>query len=205
MAGSGTPASTNRPAGTVIETTANRPAGKVTFMSSDTRHRILDALESMLIEHGMTKVTLDSVAAAAGVSKGGLLYHFKTKDALIAAMVRRLGAQADQQRAAAAAGGTSVAEWYLQPPDSISEKEIALYRSTLAALRSVDGNSGEVQDAVTEMMRLWDEGLRTEIDDPVQAEIIRLVGDGIYLGALLDLPGVDPDLHRRVVDRLLGR
>ncbi|MGB6073132.1 MAG: TetR/AcrR family transcriptional regulator [Rhodococcus sp. (in: high G+C Gram-positive bacteria)] len=174
-------------------------------MSSDTRDRILDALESMLIEHGMTKVTLDSVAAAAGVSKGGLLYHFKTKDVLIAAMVRRLGAQADQQRADAAAGGTSVAKWYLQPPDSISEKEIALYRSTLAALRSVDGNSGEVQDAVTEMMRLWDEGLRTEIDDPVQAEIIRLVGDGIYLGALLDLPGVDPDLHRRVVDRLLGR
>ena len=174
-------------------------------MSSDTRDRILDALESMLIEHGMTKVTLDSDAAAAGVSKGGLLYHFKTKDVLIAAMVRRLGAQADQQRADAAAGGTSVAKWYLQPPDSISEKEIALYRSTLAALRSVDGNSGEVQDAVTEMMRLWDEGLRTEIDDPVQAEIIRLVGDGIYLGALLDLPGVDPDLHRRVVDRLLGR
>ncbi|KAA0925719.1 MULTISPECIES: TetR/AcrR family transcriptional regulator [Rhodococcus] len=174
-------------------------------MSSDTRDRILDALESMLIEHGMTKVTLDSVAAAAGVSKGGLLYHFKTKDALVAAMVRRLGAQADQQRADAAAGGTSVSEWYLQPPDSISEKEIALYRSTLAALRSVDGNSGEVQDAVTEMMRLWDEGLRAEIDDPVQAEIIRLVGDGIYLGALLDLPGVDPELHRQVVDRLLGR
>lgn len=174
-------------------------------MSSDTQDRILDALETMLIEHGMTKVTLDGVATAAGVSKGGLLYHFNTKDALVAAMVRRLGKHADKHRAAAAEGGTSVAEWYLQQPDSISEKEIALYRSTLAALRSVDGNSGEVQSAVVEMMRLWDEGLRTEIDDPVQAEIIRLVGDGIYLGAVLDLPGVDPDLHRRVVDRLLGR
>jgi AcrR family transcriptional regulator len=174
-------------------------------MSSDTRDRILDSLETLLLEHGMTKVTLDSVAAAAGVSKGGLLYHFKTKDALVAAMVRRLAVQADQQRADANAGGTSVAEWYLQPPDCISEKEIALYRSTLAALRSVDGNSGEVQDAVTDMMQQWDEGLRTEIDDPVQAEIIRLVGDGIYLGAVLDLPAVDPELHKRVVDRLLGR
>lgn len=174
-------------------------------MSSDTRDRILDSLETLLLEHGMTKMTLDNVAAAAGVSKGGLLYHFKTKDALVAAMVRRLAVQADRQRADAAAGGTSVAEWYLQPPGCDSEKEIALYRSTLAALRSLDGNSGEVQDAVTDMMQQWDEGLRTEIDDPVQAEIIRLVGDGIYLGAVLDLPAVDRELHTRVVDRLLGR
>jgi hypothetical protein len=71
-------------------------------------------------------------------------------------------------------------------------------------LRSVDGNPGEIHRAVTEVMRLWDEGLRSEIPDPVSAEIVRLVGDGIYLGALLDLPPVDRDLHRRVVDRLLG-
>ena len=151
-----------------------------------------------------SKVTLESVASNAGVSKGGLLYHFSTKDAMIAAMVRRLGERSDQQRAQAAEGGTTVAQWYLQPPGSISDKETALFRSTLAVLRSVDGNPGEIHRAVTEVMRLWDEGLRSEIPDPVSAEIVRLVGDGIYLGALLDLPPVDRDLHRRVVERLLG-
>lgn len=173
-------------------------------MSPDTRDRILDALEEMLLEQGSTKVTLESVAARAGVSKGGLLYHFNTKDAMIAAMVRRLGERSDAQRALAEEGGTTVARWYLQPPDSIPEKETALYRSTLAVLKSVDGTPGDIQQAVTEVMRLWDEGLRAEIDDPVAAEIVRLVGDGIYLGALLDLPPVDPELHRKVVDRLLG-
>ena len=173
-------------------------------MSSDTRDRILDSLEEMLLEHGLTKVTLESVASAAGVSKGGLLYHFKTKDAMIAAMVRRLGERSDSQRARAADSGVAVAHWYLQPPASISDKETALFRSTLAALRSVDGNPGEIQQAVTEVMRLWDEGLRAEITDPVTAEIVRLVGDGIYLGALLDLPPVDPELHQKVVERLLG-
>ena len=54
------------------------------------------------------------------------------------------------------------------------------------------------------MMRLWDESLQAEIDDPVHAEIVRLVGDGIYLGALLNLPPVDPTLHQQVVERLLG-
>lgn len=176
----------------------------VADMSSDTRDRILDALEEMLLDQGLTKVTLENVAANAGVSKGGLLYHFNTKDAMIAAMVRRLGDRSDEQRAQAAEGGTTVAHWYLQPPASISDKETALYRSTLAVLRSVDGNPGEIQQAVTEVMRLWDEGLRAEIPDPVTAEIVRLVGDGIYLGALLDLPAVDPELHQKVVERLLG-
>lgn len=173
-------------------------------MSSDTRDRILDALEDMLLDQGLSKVTLESVAANAGVSKGGLLYHFRTKDAMIAAMVRRLGDLSDEQRARAGEGGTTVAQWYLQPPGAISEKETALVRSTLAALRSVDGNPGEIHGAVTEVMRLWDESLRSEIPDPISAEIVRLVGDGIYLGALLDLPPVDPDLHRQVVQRLLG-
>jgi AcrR family transcriptional regulator len=187
----------------------NRPAGKavfgrVTHMASDTRDRILDALEEMLLDQGVTKVTLESVAARADVSKGGLLYHFKTKDAMIAAMVRRLGEQADLQRAEAERGGTTVARWYLQPPEGIAEHEVALYRSTLAALRSVDGNPGEIHQAVIDMMRLWDESLRTEIPDEVHAEIVRLVGDGIYLGALLELPPVDADLHRKVVERLLG-
>ncbi len=173
-------------------------------MSSDTRDRILDALEKMLLDQGMSKVTLGSVAANAGVSKGGLLYHFNTKDAMVAAMVRRLGDLSDEQRARAGEGGTTVAQWYLQPPGTISEKETALVRSTLAALRSVDGNPGEIHRAVTEVMRLWDEGLRAEIPDPVSAEIVRLVGDGIYFGALLDLPPMDPELHRQVVERLLG-
>ncbi len=51
-------------------------------------------------------------------------------------------------------------------------------------------------------MRSWDKGLQTEIADPVQAEIIRLVGDGLYLAAMLGLPQPDPELHRQVVERL---
>jgi AcrR family transcriptional regulator len=174
-------------------------------MPVGTRDRILDALEAQLLDQGIGQVTLESVAARAGVSKGGLLYHFPTKEAMIAGMVRRLGDRSDAQRAEAAAGGTTVAEWYLQQPDTSTSEEVALYRSTIAALRSVDGKPGEVQQAVTDVMRLWDEGLRAEIEDPVQAEIVRLVGDGIYLAALLDLPATDPDLHRRVVERLLNR
>ncbi|MGN6428010.1 MAG: TetR/AcrR family transcriptional regulator, partial [Leifsonia sp.] len=47
------------------------------------RDRILDAFEELLAEHSERAATLDAVAAKAGVSKGGLLYHFASKDALV--------------------------------------------------------------------------------------------------------------------------
>ncbi|SDE25692.1 TetR/AcrR family transcriptional regulator [Rhodococcus tukisamuensis] len=167
-----------------------------------TRDRILDALEKLLLDRGLSHITLEAVAATAGVSKGGLLYHFRSKDALIAGMVRRLGERSDKQLAES---GNSVAEWYLQTVDASSTNELALFQSTIAALRSVDGQQGEIQQAVIDMMRSWDDGLRAEISDPVQAEIVRLAGDGLYLAALMGLPQPDPELHRKVVDRLLGR
>jgi len=173
--------------------------------SSTTRDKILDALERLLLEHSAQQSTLEAVAAEAGVSKGGLLYHFPTKEAMLAAMVRRMGKRSDDQFAEAVAGGTEVAEFYLQTFDEADFEDRPLYQSVLAALRSADGQHGEVHAAVVEIMRSWDHWLRDEFDDPVQAEIVRLVGDGIFMAALLDLPQPDPDLHRQVVDRLLGR
>ncbi len=51
---------------------------------------LLDAAEAVIHDEGLGNLTLDAVAARAGVSKGGLMYHFKSKDALLEAMVRRI-------------------------------------------------------------------------------------------------------------------
>jgi hypothetical protein len=118
---------------------------------------------------------------------------------------RGRGARPPPQHPDAVSGGTSMSEWYLQVPDASTTEELALYRSTIAALRSVDGQHDEIQKAVTDVMRSWDEGLQDEIDDPVQAEIVRLVGDGIYLAALLRLPMPEPELYKKVVARLLQK
>ncbi|MFE3191561.1 TetR/AcrR family transcriptional regulator [Nocardia sp. NPDC059240] len=176
-----------------------------------TRDRILDALESLLLDRGMSQVTLENVAATAGVSKGGLLYHFKSKDALLAGLLRRVGDRTDRQVQAAVDQGRSVAEWYLQAPhpdDETDAVELALYRSMLAAMRTIeaptDGGPAETDRALTEVMRSWKTALDNEIDDPVRAEIVGLVGDGVYLRALLGLPPIEPGLYRQVVARLLS-
>ncbi|WP_431966216.1 TetR/AcrR family transcriptional regulator [Nocardia sp. bgisy134] len=181
-------------------------------MTANTRDRILDALETLLLDKGMSQVTLENVAAAAGVSKGGLLYHFKSKDSLLAGLVRRVGERATQQLTDARAKGISATEWYLQTPNqdnAADAVELELYRSLLATMRTIDANSGpdldNVQRALTELMTSWSDSLDAEIDDPVRADIIRLVGDGVYLRALLGIPPIDPERYRHVVARLLER
>jgi AcrR family transcriptional regulator len=58
-----------------------------------TRDRLLDAFETLLVSAGSRSATLDAVASHAQVSKGGLLYHFHSKDELVDGMLTRLREQ----------------------------------------------------------------------------------------------------------------
>ncbi len=56
----------------------------------NSREIILDAAEAVVLEHGAAHMSLDVVARKAGVSKGGLLYHFPSKESLLKDMIARL-------------------------------------------------------------------------------------------------------------------
>ncbi|MGH8178581.1 MAG: TetR/AcrR family transcriptional regulator [Steroidobacter sp.] len=56
---------------------------------SSVRDRILEAAERVVEDVGAARVTLDLVAQAAGISKGGLLYHFPSKESLLGALAQR--------------------------------------------------------------------------------------------------------------------
>ena len=72
------------------------PDGPATI-SPDARTRILDAAEAIVQARGVPALTLEAAARDAGVSKGGLLYHFASKEALLAGMLARLGAFIEQE------------------------------------------------------------------------------------------------------------
>src|SRR5213595_3761896 len=58
------------------------------------RDSVLGAFEALLIEVGERAATLDAVAKRAGVSKGGLLYHYPNKEAMIGSLLERFDALA---------------------------------------------------------------------------------------------------------------
>lgn len=62
-----------------------------------TRTLLIETALSTLRQHGANNLTLDAVAKASTVSKGGLLHHFPTKEALIEALLRRLFTDYEQQ------------------------------------------------------------------------------------------------------------
>jgi AcrR family transcriptional regulator len=64
----------------------------VTLPAPDVRTRILDAVERIVLARGVAGLTLEAAAREAGVSKGGLLYHFASKEALLAGLLERLAA-----------------------------------------------------------------------------------------------------------------
>jgi AcrR family transcriptional regulator len=51
---------------------------------------LLDAALDLIAERGVAELTYDALAERAGVSKGGLLYHFESKEALLEALAERL-------------------------------------------------------------------------------------------------------------------
>lgn len=62
----------------------------------DKRERLVASAADLLHRQGVSATTLAQVAEAAGVPPGGVYYHFKTKDALLQAVVE---ARIDEVRA----------------------------------------------------------------------------------------------------------
>lgn len=60
------------------------------------RQQLLEVAARLSLENGPAAVTLDAVAQAAGVSKGGLLHHFPNKIALLNGLFDDLTSKFDQ-------------------------------------------------------------------------------------------------------------
>lgn len=56
-------------------------------------HRILDAAAALILRWGYDKTTIDDIARQAGVAKGTIYLHWKTREELFTALVKREGVE----------------------------------------------------------------------------------------------------------------
>jgi AcrR family transcriptional regulator len=68
------------------------PGRRLTVRGKKTRAKIVEAATDLMRRRGVAATTLDDVVAAAGVSKSQLYSHFPGKDALVRAVIDRVGA-----------------------------------------------------------------------------------------------------------------
>lgn len=145
------------------------------------RDRVLDALQDLVLSGGPAPA-LDAVAAAAGVSKGGLLHHFPDRRALAHALVRRVLAGTDALMVEAVQQGEAAATWLrlsaAQGPEA----------RALLALGRVSAGGVDLPPEVATSMARWQEMITLEVGDAVRGEVVRLVGDGLLVEALAGAP-----------------
>jgi AcrR family transcriptional regulator len=162
------------------------------------RERVLDAYADLVA--GGDSPSLERVAAAAGVSKGGLLYHFASTSALRDGLITRALLDTDAALQQAAAGGTAALTWLrLSVP---SEEQRRLWAGLLATVR-LAGSDAALPPQLVEHIQRWQRLLTDELGDPVRAEVVRLVGDGLLLQSLSGIPP-QPAAVEALAEHLLG-
>jgi AcrR family transcriptional regulator len=161
---------------------------------ADTRGRLLNAAGAVVRRDGPQALTLDAVAAEAGVSKGGLLYHFGTKQDLIEALVARWLAEFQDDIDAA---DPHFVRGYVRASDPAGE--IADELGLLAALVA----DPAVLRTVRERYAIWQDRVEREGSDPVDATVARLAADGLWLAELLGMAPPRGRLREQVLSRLL--
>jgi AcrR family transcriptional regulator len=146
------------------------------------RDRILDAFEELLVQQGERGTTLEAVASAAGVSKGGLLYHFGGKEALVDGLLARMAALAhdDVERLRQAERGP-VDRWIRGSLSTATPFD----RAYVATSRLAQGNHPRARDALTHLQEQWATVILEAVGDPAVARAVLLIGDGLYYNSAL--------------------
>ena len=153
------------------------------------RERVLDAYEEILITEGERAATLDAVAREAGVSKGGLLYHFASKDDLALGIIARLAALSDDDLDRMREAEEGPVAYYVRT--SVMEDD-ALDRALIAVTRLAQGGSAPASDALRESRRRWADAIRPCVDDDTALDLVMLVSDGLYFNNSLIGPSDEP-------------
>jgi AcrR family transcriptional regulator len=154
-----------------------------------TRRALLDAAARSVTVHG-AGVSLDEVAREAGVSKGGLMHHFRSKDELMAALADDLFEQfaqavADRVDPDDATPGRLLRAYVRATFDDLERGEDAVEQTTLMATLSA---FPEPARRAHERYRRWNEALAQDGVDPQRVLLVLRACDGASIAPLFEGP-----------------
>jgi AcrR family transcriptional regulator len=156
----------------------------------DTKGRIIDAAEEVVLRDGVGRLTLEATATEAGLSKGGVLYHFASRDALVAGMVERIIEEFDRDLADKLGDSTypgAFTDAYirstLEPSPNHPDRDDRLGAALIAAAAA----QPELMQPLQRAFDRWQARLEDDGIDPVRATVLRLAADGLWLSELFGL------------------
>lgn len=174
----------------------------------DARTRILDAAERIVQAKGVPSLTLDAAAREAGVSKGGLLYHFASKEALLTGLLTRLASYIEHDfegvLAAQPPGPVrttrAILAWTFDHPETVCEQHERAAGVFLAAFHQ----DPALLDPIRQVFARIHERLRQDALPPGHAMAVMAACDGLFMASLFDMYRQTPE-ERQVLRAALER
>jgi AcrR family transcriptional regulator len=171
----------------------------------NSREAILDAAEEVVIEVGAGCLTMDAVAEKAGISKGGVMYNFPTKEALLTDMMHRMTQRLkdarERMRTALPPGPARDLKAHIMAAlESRSDPKGERMRSALLAAVALDPKLVLPFRDVYErfLAELAASGMRFE-----RALVIALAADGLRLLELLKVSDFPPAQREAILAEML--
>lgn len=174
--------------------------------ASETRELIYEACSRILRREGLTNLTLEAVSDEAGLSKGGLLYHFPTKESLIEALFEyhndkfetRIQELVEEEKEEPGAWLRAYAKASIEQivdPDNAS-----LYASLFAA--------EEKYASAHQLMRRkyidWQRRIEASRLDPIWATLVRFAVDGLWFAEMHKYAPPKEERRQEIIELILS-
>ena len=164
------------------------------------RQKILDAATELARKQGSAHLSLDAVAARAGISKGGLLYNFPSKTRLLEALVKQfVDFFAEALDAESGDGkGKPLAERYLQ----LSMDELHRQPPPPSGLLAALAEDPNLLAPVQQLNRSVLDRMKAESDDEAMILTLFVVVQGLHALKAFGTDVLSPEERDLVVGRM---
>ncbi|QIG52336.1 TetR/AcrR family transcriptional regulator [Nordella sp. HKS 07] len=164
------------------------------------RRQLLEQAARLSLQEGLANMSLQGIATAAGVTKGGLLHHFPSKQALVEAMftdfLAMLDREIDEQIAADDQTHGCFSRAYVE----------AMFRQGDSGMNSPCAVLGIAMLTDPGLRDLWAKWLAVRLerhrqtDGAPELEVIRYAADGVWLADFMEArPANRADLRNRLI------
>lgn len=170
----------------------------------DSRESILQAAEEIVARRGPSHLTLETAANEAKVSKGGLFYHFRSKEALLDAMIRRSVQLLETEHTKVAESLTGERNGKLKANIIGTLRHLEGQRPVLTAVVAAIANDPKLVEPMRESFRSDFQALCKELNLRMEdVAVLFLASQGLLLMELLGLSFLTPSQVRKVTQRML--
>jgi len=168
------------------------------------RNAVLEAALAIIARDGPGRLTLDAIVQESGVSKGGLMHHFRTKEAVLKALLQRQIDYAEEfSRGYFDEFGTRQSQPHLATQIATLREAVTTPPSVFFALLGAAAQEPGLLSTTREIDAKKIEIIKAEAADPELAMLRWVAAWGLTLTALMGLSPISEEERKRLFDRLL--